>query len=122
MFETFSDLILQFQTPIIQPRLDRFAKAINETSAGIRNCVGLIDTTVIGMARPGADEMRRDFYNAHKRKHALKYQAVTTPDGIFFHMSKPVVGRRHDWYMYIQSGLDEILPEALLHNWTRYCI
>ena len=84
--------------------------------------MGFIDGTVIGMARTGSDAMQRDCYNGHKRKHALKYQVVTTPDGMMFHISRPVVGRRHDWYMYMQSGLDEILAVALDYAGTRYCI
>ena len=45
-------------------------------------------------------------YNGHKRKHALKYQAVTPPDGMILHAYGPVEGRRHDWFMFPCSGLE----------------
>lgn len=36
------------------------------------------------------------FCNRHKSKHALKYQAVTIPDGQVVHVSGQIEGCRHD--------------------------
>lgn len=51
-----------------------------------------------------------------------KYQVVTTPYDMMFHMSNPVVGRQNYWYMYMKSGLDKVLPAARDHNGRRYFI
>ena len=59
-------------------------------------------------------------YNGHKRSHALKFQTVTTPDGLFFHAG-PIEGRRHDWTLYIRSGVDDALPHVIEINSTLYC-
>ena len=66
--------------------------------------------------------MQREVYNGHKRKHALKYQAVTTPDGFIANFFGPVVGRRHDWWMFAQSGLDEVLRTVLSIGDKQYVI
>ena len=89
-------------------RLAGYANAINRISNTLPNCVGFIDGTVIGIARPKGNLAQWVVYNGHKRKHALKYQAVNTPDGMIVHLHGPIEGRRHDWTLYIRSGLDEM--------------
>ncbi|CAB1110273.1 unnamed protein product [Ectocarpus sp. CCAP 1310/34] len=49
------------------------------------------------------------FYNGHKRKHAMKFQGVITPDGLFVDLWGPVAGTRHDSFILAQSGLMEEL-------------
>lgn len=53
--------------------------------------VGFIDATFVGIARPEEDAMQREVYNGHMRKHALKYQVVTTPNGLIVNFFGPVV-------------------------------
>ena len=86
------------------------------------NCVGFIDGTVIGIARPKGQRRRRVVYNGHKRKHALKYQAVNTPDGLMLHAAGPMEGRRHDWALDVDSGIETVLPGVLEVAGTRYCL
>ena len=71
---------------------------------------GFIDGTVRPMCRPRVHQ--RMFYNEHKRVHALKFQAVTTPDGLICHLYGPVVGSRHDAGVLAESGL---LPQLQQH-------
>ncbi len=54
---------------------------------------------------------QRLFYNGHKRKHALKFQAVVTPDGLIVDLWGPVAGTRHDNYILEQSGLLQKLAQ-----------
>ena len=68
------------------------------------------------MARP--TEYQESYYNGHKRKHALKYQAVTTPDGIIVHMFGPSVGRSHDNHILNTSGFLDILRT----HFSEYCL
>ena len=106
----------------LEPRLPCFAAAINRISKTLPNCVGFIDETVLGIARPRGTLAPRFVHNGHKRKHALKYQAVNTPDGMIAHLYGPLEGRRHYWTLYVRSGLDEMLPDVLEANGIRYCI
>ena len=86
-----------------------YAECVASAGSMLQYCVGFIDGTVIGIARPQASEMQRVVYSGHKRKNALKFQALITPDGLIYHASGPLEGRRHDWTMYVPSGIDEQL-------------
>lgn len=48
-------------------------------------------------------------HNGHRRKQSLKYQSVTTPDGLILHAHGPMAGCRHDWALYLDSDIDEQL-------------
>ncbi|CAB1104951.1 unnamed protein product [Ectocarpus sp. CCAP 1310/34] len=52
---------------------------------------------------------QRFFYNGYKRKHAIKFQGVVTPDGLFVDLYGAEVGTRHDGYLLAQSALLEKL-------------
>lgn len=110
------------QSDFFKQQLDRFADSIDVKSGCLQNCVGFIDGTVIGIARPFGNMAQMSAYNGHKRKHALKYQAVNTPDGMVVHLFGPMEGRRHDWTLYVQSDLDSVLPEVLDLPLKRFCI
>lgn len=53
----------------------------------------------------------RDWYNGWKRKHALKYQAVDSPDGVIRQSWGPMLGRRHDVTLLGQSGLLQYMQQ-----------
>jgi hypothetical protein len=44
-------------------------------------------------------------------KPGLKWQVLTTPDGMLFHLFGPFEGRRHDMHLYAESGLGDVLAE-----------
>lgn len=56
---------------------------------------------------------QRAYYNGHKRKYALDFQGVVTPDGIFVHLFGPVEGTRYDAYIFDQSGLLPVMHENM---------
>ncbi|ETV64039.1 hypothetical protein H257_19020 [Aphanomyces astaci] len=80
----------------IASRLDEFCSAILNRGAKIDNVWGFIDGTVRGCYRPSGGTEQRTMYNGHKRKHAIKFQTVVTPDGLISHVFGPIEGRRHD--------------------------
>lgn len=45
------------------------------------------------------------FYNGHKRKHAIKFQSLLLPNGIIANLFGPVNGRRHDGHLLAKSDL-----------------
>lgn len=103
-------------------RMEEIFNCFYDASAAFENCVGFIDSTVVSIARPSTDAMKRDCSNGYKINHALNYQYITTPDGMILNMNAPVVGRGHDWFLYIQSGLDGIFSDALFLDGSKYFI
>eukprot|EP00171_Calliarthron_tuberculosum_P002001 IDg2001t1 len=71
---------------VMYEKAEQYAKAVHDKCHALDNCVGFIDGTVIGIAWPNGNEIQRVAYNGHKRKHALKCQAVTSPDGLILHV------------------------------------
>lgn len=100
--------------------LREFAAAVHATGAALPNCVAFIDGTVRAVARPSRHQ--RQVYNGHKRKHSIKYQALSTPDGIIVHLHGPHEGKTHDATMLNRSGLREILSEIARDGDTNYVI
>ena len=54
-------------------------------------------------------------------KHALKFQAFNSPDGMILHAYVPMESRRHDWTLYARSGLEEQLLALLNVEGTGSC-
>ena len=98
------------------------AEAVHRKSQAMSNCIGFIDGTVIGISRPRGSRMQNVVYNGHKRKHALKYQTIVTPDGLILHEFGPLEGRRHDWTLYVRSGMNEQLCAVVAIDGKQYCI
>lgn len=73
-------------------KVDAFAAADKDESGALKKCVGFIFDTGLRIAKPGDSGMQVVVYNGHKRKHALKFEAVWTPDGKFEHVYGPVKG------------------------------
>ena len=88
----------------------------------LENCIGYIDGTVLEIARPDDAGLQNVVYNGHKHKHALKFQAFTTADGIFYNVYGPVEGRRHDWTLFVRSDLDTQLEEVMKVGDRQFCI
>jgi hypothetical protein len=72
---------------------------------GMPTVVGFIDGTVREICKPGV--LQGPMYNGKDRKHALKYQAVNTPDGMIAHLAGPYPGSRHDQFMLADSRIRE---------------
>ena len=83
---------------------------------------------MIGIAIPKGYTTQQITYNGHKRKHALKFQALKSPDGLIMHVHGPIEVRSHDRTMYTRSSLDMNLPggtgrrrKAVLYLWRFRC-
>lgn len=84
-------------------RLERYADAVYQAGAPIRTIWGFIDCTLRHICKPGL--FQRAAYSGHKRYHALKFQAIRLPNGLFGHLYGPVEGRRNDAHLLEESGL-----------------
>lgn len=56
---------------------------------------GLIDGTMQATYHPKEDQEL--YYSGYQKCHAVKYQAVLTPDGLISHLGGPYTGRESDW-------------------------
>jgi DDE superfamily endonuclease len=94
-------------------------KIATKSRNATQQCLGFIDCTQIEIARlPGL--MQRATYSGLKRRTGLKWQIVTTPNGMLFHVFGPFEGRRHDMHLYADSGLDDVLGDSLLIGGIQY--
>lgn len=97
-----------------------FANAVQSAGAPLDNCWGFIDGTARAIARPVRNQ--RIMYSGHKRFHCLKFQAVTTPNGLIANMFGPIAGRHHNAYMLNVSGLQGKLASFTKQVGTPYVI
>jgi hypothetical protein len=93
-------------------QLQRFAAGVQRIS-GVDVCFGFLDGTVRPVCKP--KDAQGELYNGKDRVHALKYQILSTPDGIIRHIDGPWPGRRHDQHMVTSAPCTTGLP--VLQNW-----
>ena len=104
IYDRWRYLLQTMGQPWLAPdQLEIFAASIHERSAAISNCFGFVDGSLVPICRPGNNQ--RIFYNGHKRVHAIKYQAVSAPNGLCVNLSGPYEGRKHDSSMLTESAL-----------------
>ena len=109
------------QKPFWNTRYNMYAEAVSLKSNALSNVVASLDGTNQAISRPSGREIdQRVAYNGHKRKHCLKYQDLTTACGLAMHLADPTEGRRHDWTLYLSSGLDSTLGPAFLHDGKQF--
>jgi nuclease HARBI1 len=85
--------------------LARYSAAIYEAGAPQETIFAFIDCTFNQMCRP--TWWQRQAYTGHKKYHALKFQALCLPNGLFGHLFGPEEGRRNDNYLAEKSRVFE---------------
>lgn len=70
--------------------LRAYADAVHEKGAALDYVWGFIDGTLKACCRP--ERYQRALYSGHKRYHGLKYQSVSTPNGMIAHLYGPIEG------------------------------
>lgn len=88
--------------PLSLRDLERFAGAI-AVKSGSLDIFGFIDATVRPIPKP--TYLQASVYNGKDRVHAIKYQALVTPDGMLHQLAGPWPGSRHDMHMLHKSKL-----------------
>lgn len=100
-----------------------YAESDKEKWNALENVVAFLDGTIIGIVSPtGKSINQHTVYNGHKRKQALKFQAMTTPDGWCAHMYGLEVGQRHDMVLYNDSGVHGFLSVVLHIYGKKYMV
>lgn len=104
--EKFKDLLF-LDANRLAPRLRNFADTVERKGGEIRHVWAFIDGTVRPTCRSSGG--LKQLYNGHKRKHATKFQTLSTPDGIISHVYGGIEGRCHDITLLRRSGLQAAL-------------
>jgi nuclease HARBI1 len=97
---------------LLQDRFPEYAEAVARKTGvhGLR-IWGFIDGTLLKICRPTWNQ--KAAYSGHKRIHGLKFQNVTTPDGLIANLSGPIAGCRHDSHMLTASETVDKLRDAM---------
>jgi nuclease HARBI1 len=94
---------------------------VENKGSPLDSVVAFIDGTGIEIARP-RETSQRATDSGHKRHNCLKFQAISAPDGLVLHFFGPVEGRRHDMFLYKESGIDDNLRSSLVISYRKYCL
>jgi hypothetical protein len=113
LFHTFRDKLFFDGNRLTPQKLQEFRTVIEDQRGGDR-VWGWIDGTVTRTARPLQNQ--KIMFNSHKRQHGFKFQVVVTPDGMVSSLAGPMVGSRNDWYLFVQSGLQDRIIEMYEAN------
>ncbi|KAF7331266.1 DDE Tnp4 domain-containing protein [Mycena kentingensis (nom. inval.)] len=100
--------LLEFDTNgVLSPdSLQEYGDALEASGVPSNSIWGFIDCTIRCISRPS--RFQRQAYSGHKKKHALKYQAVKAPNGHIAHLFGPMEGRRNDNALLHESGLEQL--------------
>jgi hypothetical protein len=107
---------LAFDVRLVSERTERYTHAIRDyikrRHPDVPHDFGcfwaFIDGTVRPMCHPCSDDIQRAFYNGHHRVHAMKFQAVVTPDGLIASLMGPYRGNMNDRAMVRDSQIEPL--------------
>ncbi|KAG2190876.1 hypothetical protein INT47_004042, partial [Mucor saturninus] len=99
---------------------EKFSRAISEKGAYYPNIVDFIDGTMQQTCRPKINEDQKALFNGWKHQHCIKFQAISTPDGITSSLSGPYVGRRNNRGMLNESQMLQRLQAHFGHISPEY--
>ena len=89
LYNVHGHRITEWNHFIMSPNLlQTYSEAIHDKGAALENCFGFVDGTVRPISKPGVNQ--RAVYNGHKRVHAIKFQSLALPNGLFGHLFGPV--------------------------------
>jgi DDE superfamily endonuclease len=107
---TFVDALYSVALPylsdpsIFQHRFELYSRLIHEKSGlGGLDIWGFIDSKLRKTCHP--TYFQKHVYSRHKCCHGIKFQSVTTPDGLIALLYGPINGNRHDSFMLQESNL-----------------
>ena len=118
ILRTFSTTLHQFTTPYLNDvtlwlhRMPYYAMLIQQKMEGLMDCIwDFIDGTIRRTARPLYHQ--QSIYTHFKKRHGVKFQSVTVPEGFIACLQGPWPSKTHDACMLHDSGLIEKLEETM---------
>lgn len=110
------DLFLRFArhledfhpTLVCRRTISRYSRKMREYGNPMRNVWAVIDGTKFPICKPGGpDILQRVNWSGKDQIHALSYQAVVAPDGMFVNFYGGIEGRHNDLTLLQMSRLEE---------------
>lgn len=129
LFRLIKPALSATNAPWLSGRLAEFDQILVSTEKSISGSriIGFIDGTHAEIARPyggpnRSNRLQNSVFSGHKKTHIMKYQAVTTPDGLCIDLTGPFSGSQHDSFMFMHSDLYDRLKQALRVGGSQYRI
>ena len=107
IYRRWKHLLLWDHVRLSSEFLTRCSQVVQDKGALLQETFGFLDGTAVRICRPMVDQ--EEFYSGYKKYHCIKYQAITTPDGMIIHVGGPFVGRHNDSGMLIRSQIRHYL-------------
>ncbi|CUS22785.1 LAQU0S06e05952g1_1 [Lachancea quebecensis] len=112
LFHLIKPALSATNAPWLSGRLAEFDQILASTGKSVpgSRIIGFIDGTHVEIVRPyegpnKSDRLQNSVFSGHKKTHIMKYQAVTTPDGLCIDLTDPFSGSQHDSFMFMHSDL-----------------
>ncbi|RPA89134.1 hypothetical protein L873DRAFT_1839327 [Choiromyces venosus 120613-1] len=90
IIKRFGDLLFWDRNRLTRETIEGYTAAI-EHKGGIKEVWGFINGTMRAICCP--DENQEIYYSGYKKCHAVKYQALSTPDSLIIHLARPYTGQ-----------------------------
>lgn len=104
-------------THLLSPlNLKKYVAAVHDAGAPLSGIWGFIDCTIRWIACPS--QWQRVAYNGHKKFHALKFQAIMLPNGIFAHLFGPEPGQHNNNFLLNKSQLIDTCAKFAVRDGT----
>lgn len=87
-------------------RLRSYAEYVGARGRGT-SVWGFVDGTLKLVCRPSRNQRR--WYSGYKKRHTIKFQVITTPDGLISYLVGPFEGKLGDWAAWKQSQIEQHL-------------
>lgn len=107
IYEDWKHILLFDHVRLTSEYLMRLAEAVRNRGGMLERCWGFVDGTHIEICRP--QQNQELFYSGYKKIHSVKYQSITTPDGMITHLSGPYRGQQHDASILTDSKIRDYL-------------
>lgn len=102
-------------------KMQEWAAAIARRRSPLKHCIGFMNGTFREVCRPIRNQ--EALYSGEHKAHGLRFQAITTPDGLQRVVLGPFAGRMNDNMMVAESQIMEKLMMHQKHlNLTEYFV
>jgi hypothetical protein len=112
-YSEFGSSLETWPESLVTLRAREYEKSVEKKGYPLDSVVAFIDSIGIEIARPRGISQRAT-HSGHKRNNCLKFQAISAPDRLVLHLFGPVEGRRHEMFLYKESGIDDNLRSSLV--------
>jgi len=96
----------------LRPDLGKI-ESIGELQRYYPELLSIVDATEQPVRRPKGWDRQKPYYSGKRKRHSLKVQLTVNSKGMIMDMSSHCGGRRHDYQLFKDSGVDSRLPPGI---------